>query len=532
MTITKCPHCEESFTKLNKHITEKHPEVMDEQFVKIKALYEQGLSAKKISESEGVNLSTTSIVRYIGTQYTKEEIERRRCKHIGGTVQTLYDTGKFDFVKEINSTRNRTPEAKQKNAEGVQKAYDDGRKVAWSKGLTKLTDEKVLQMSGKMHTIMKAKAAAGELTTLLQAGDKNPHWIDGCAKEAPNNRPEDFTKSDRNAIKLRANYRCEMCGKSEILIKQEQVALDLPRWYMECDHIVPIHQGGTRDIETNAQALCTRCHYEKTKIDSGVLEGRYDSTYENIDHAVIAKMFDGTIESGGTAKIGDRTIEILDLRKDYAKDYAYKKHLTDKPLFFFSDEWNQKRDICLSMINHRLKRTTNSTYARECEVVEIKGNEAEEFFLTNHISGHVKSSIYLGLKHNGVLVSAASFRKPFSNREEGMFELARFCSLLGHNVVGGFGKILAVAKEKIKALGYTKLLSYADLRFGSGQVYAESGFTFTGHTGISYGYTDGFSQFNRFKYKAQPGKTEKEVVAAAGVFPYYGCGSNRYELVL
>ncbi len=34
----------------------------------------------------------------------------------------------------------------------------------------------------------------------------------------------------------------------------------------EIDHIIPLKNGGTNDIE-NLQALCKRCHSKKTKVE-------------------------------------------------------------------------------------------------------------------------------------------------------------------------------------------------------------------------------------------------------------------------
>ena len=55
----------------------------------------------------------------------------------------------------------------------------------------------------------------------------------------------------RNALKRRAGYRCERCGRAGRL---------------EIDHIKPVFRGGSND-DGNLQALCRGCHIAKTKID-------------------------------------------------------------------------------------------------------------------------------------------------------------------------------------------------------------------------------------------------------------------------
>lgn len=52
----------------------------------------------------------------------------------------------------------------------------------------------------------------------------------------------------------RARGRCEACG----------IHLEVGKW--ECDHLVPIKDGGTNDI-TNLRVLCRPCHAIKTRQD-------------------------------------------------------------------------------------------------------------------------------------------------------------------------------------------------------------------------------------------------------------------------
>lgn len=52
----------------------------------------------------------------------------------------------------------------------------------------------------------------------------------------------------------RAHGRCEACG----------IALQPGEW--ECDHLVPIKDGGTNDV-ANLRVLCRPCHRRKTRED-------------------------------------------------------------------------------------------------------------------------------------------------------------------------------------------------------------------------------------------------------------------------
>ncbi len=195
----------------------------------------------------------------------------------------------------------------------------------------------------------------------------------------------------------------------------------------------------------------------------------------------------------------------------------------------FEDEWINKREIVKSMVLNAIGLTSQKIYARNCRLVELdKQNKKsfEEFFDNNHIAGNVRFDWALGLESDGELVCAISTRKPFIKKYGDVVELARSCSRVNTLVVGGFSRLLKhLCQQDISGV-----LSYADLRFGSGAVYAQNGFEYMGRTAPDYFYTDFSERFNRFKYRAQPGKTEVEVAKENGVSKIYGVGSEIFLL--
>ena len=59
-----------------------------------------------------------------------------------------------------------------------------------------------------------------------------------------------FTSVHKRIVAARSKWHCESCGSM------------LEATY-EIDHIIPLHAGGADDLD-NAQALCVRCHRNKT----------------------------------------------------------------------------------------------------------------------------------------------------------------------------------------------------------------------------------------------------------------------------
>lgn len=198
-----------------------------------------------------------------------------------------------------------------------------------------------------------------------------------------------------------------------------------------------------------------------------------------------------------------------------------------KLIQIFSDEWNSKREICESIIKNALGKNDIKLNARDCVVKEIDTATAKEFLEKTHISGYTRSRHKFGLFHKSKgLVGVVTTRLPIQKKWGNVLELARMSFLQGVTIRGGASKLLEQIKKQSERDGYEGVLTYADLRFGSGNVYEKCDMKFMGVTNVNYWYTDGHQRFDRFLYRAQPGKSEKDVAALAGVRPIWGSGNN------
>jgi hypothetical protein len=169
-------------------------------------------------------------------------------------------------------------------------------------------------------------------------------------------------------------------------------------------------------------------------------------------------------------------------------------------LWFFDDELT-KPTIIQSMLNNVAGKSTKIA-ARKTAVVELNRNEARSFLKQNHLQGAGSGAVlYIGLKQGDTLLSVMSFGKARYN-PIAKYELLRFASLLGTVVVGGASKLMAYARTKLVG----QIVSYADLRYGTGKVYQQLGFMFQGNSKPGYWYIkDGKrshrSQFQKHKLK-------------------------------
>ena len=139
-------------------------------------------------------------------------------------------------------------------------------------------------------------------------------------------------------------------------------------------------------------------------------------------------------------------------------------------------------DIWTSIIKNKLGLNTK-IYARKCLVKEVSSQEARKFLEDNHLQGYANSKIRLGLYYNEELVSLMTFSKPRYTKNYD-WELVRFCTLKGYNVVGGASKLLSSFRSSYKG----SIISYANRRCSNGDLYRRLGFKEINRTSPGYYY--------------------------------------------
>lgn len=151
----------------------------------------------------------------------------------------------------------------------------------------------------------------------------------------------------------------------------------------------------------------------------------------------------------------------------------------------FEDEWLNKRNIVESMVSNALGQNIEKINARSCEVKIIDSKTGNIFIEANHIQGRGRANVYYALYHGGEIVSLMSFSNNDISRRSVGWDINRFCSKLGMNVRGAAGKLF---KAFVRDHNPEKVVSYADLRWGTGKVYGGIGFTHISDTLPNYWY--------------------------------------------
>ena len=218
-------------------------------------------------------------------------------------------------------------------------------------------------------------------------------------------------------------------------------------------------------------------------------------------------------------------------RQYHATKQRMCKNVGFRLITIFSDEWEQSSSIVKSKILSIIGRDDRPViYARKCEVRGVSIDDRRTFLSQHHIQGDGSASISLGLYFNDELVAVSGWTKT----SQSTWLLNRYATSC--RVVGGFSKLVAMFERKFNP---TTLISFADLRWSCGDVYALNGWEVDGVLPPDYSYSpDGHTRVHKFNYRRQylpkllqhfdPDRSEWENCKANNVLRIWDCGKLRF----
>jgi hypothetical protein len=186
-----------------------------------------------------------------------------------------------------------------------------------------------------------------------------------------------------------------------------------------------------------------------------------------------------------------------DSRETSAQRYRhhFKQTLAERAgvrlLQLYEDEWRDSRSIVESMILSRLGRN-KVIGARKCDVQQV--DELNSFFSTNHLQGERYAPHNFSLVFDGETVAGLSL----ASHKNGGYELMRFASIVGVNVVGGLSRLITHVR---RALGNQRLFTYVDRRYGVPLSYQAAGFKLLRITPPGYRYVRNGLTFSRTSFQ-------------------------------
>lgn len=178
------------------------------------------------------------------------------------------------------------------------------------------------------------------------------------------------------------------------------------------------------------------------------------------------------------------------------KGYKYHQQKTEKCecegirlVHIFGYQWNNKRDVVVSMLRNMLHKNLYRLFARDMVVKEVTSKDVANFLDINHIQGRTSATVRLGLYHEDKLISLMTFSKPRysigfkASYDSNTWELTRFCTLLNTTCVGGAGKLF---KHFLKVYQPSMVTSFSDRSITTGNLYKVLGFEFDSYVDPGY----------------------------------------------
>lgn len=217
----------------------------------------------------------------------------------------------------------------------------------------------------------------------------------------------------------------------------------------------------------------------------------------------IKEYYDGVIKPNDRTVLGQKEIDIfipdinlgIEFNGNYwhtqsyvGKNYHFKKTEDAeakgiKLIQIFEHEWDNKKDIIKSRLLNLLGKS-KKIFARKTKLVHLERSYKNNFMERTHLQGMDDSaSICLGLIYNEELVACMTFGKPRFNKNY-KYELIRYSSELNTTIIGGAGKLFSYFCKNYSG----SIISYADRKWSSGDLYKQLGFDFDGKTTPSYFY--------------------------------------------
>lgn len=198
---------------------------------------------------------------------------------------------------------------------------------------------------------------------------------------------------------------------------------------------------------------------------------------------------------------------------------------------FETDDITKVKSLLLKLLGKSTK-----IGARKTTILSLLPTEAMDFHREHHLHGHIGAKHHYGLSYDDQIIMVASFGKNrFSDQFQ--YECSRITSHSDYTVVGGVSRLI---KHFINEVSPKSIVTFADLRFGDGNVYEKCCFTYLGDSDPNYWYSNRYCnplysrvKFQKHKLKGQleifdETKTEFENMVDNGWDRIWDCGNAKY----
>lgn len=331
---------------------------------------------------------------------------------------------------------------------------------------------------------------------------------------------EEFSTVTKKEISLRSfKWRCTKCGNEfESQINYNNMKrFKSPARCLKCH---PFSFEGVSNNERTFDAFVSSCYSGEILTSDRTLLHPYEVDIY-IPERKLAFEYDGLFWHNSINKPDNYHLEKTERCEERGVQLIH----------VFEDEWLNKRPIVESRVKNLFGVYDKTVYARKCSVVDVDSKTSRAFQDENHLQGSVSAKMSLGLECNGELVSLMTFGKSrFSKKYD--WELLRFCNKLGYHVPGAASRLLKHFERQHHG---ESLVSYADRRWSTGNLYRKLGFSLDHKSRPNYFYQKGQMRYSRVAFQKHKLKdvlkvfnsaqTEVENMMNNGYYRIFDCGN-------
>ena len=89
-----------------------------------------------------------------------------------------------------------------------------------------------------------------------------------------------------------------------------------------------------------------------------------------------------------------------------------------------------------------------------------------------------------------------------------------------------------MAKPLLKQMGFARMVTFADNRFHTGNLYEKLGFALEKKLQPDYSYTNGIKRVSKYALRVKAGVNEKAAAKSRGWYRIWDSGKKRYSMPL
>lgn len=280
--------------------------------------------------------------------------------------------------------------------------------------------------------------------------------------------------------------------------------------------ICPKHGEFTQRVDGHLYAKygCPSCSHIRSRSEN-----------EMVDY--LSSIYNGEIQQGNRGIISPYELDIVIPEKRLAIEYCglrwhgevfgnkgKKYHLKKlnaaneagyRLITIFEDEWKNKQHIVKYLLSGIIGKGERGIYARKTKVEEITWKYAKGFLAQYHLQGSGTSGfVRYGAFYEEQLIAIMTFSKgriALNSGNKSIHEMLRFATDGRHHP--GIGSKLL--NRFIEEYNPREIISYADRRWFTGDMYLKLGFEEVGYTPPSYWYfkNPDIIRYHRYNFRKQ-----------------------------